>query len=333
MGAGVSGRPAVLVVHPLLDPGPSILASAGEVVAYPDAAPPTEQAIREAARGCRGIVSHVMDPIGGLVLSTPGLRAVANVGVGYDNIDVRAATGRGVLVTNTPGVLDETTADLAFALMMAAARRVVEGDRQVRDGRWRGWAIDHLLGQDVHGSVLGVVGMGRIGRAVARRGRGFGMRVVYCSRHRLPASREAELDATWMELTRLLGEADFVSLHVPLGPRTRHLIGAGELALMKPSAVLVNTARGPVVDEQALAGALRDRRIFAAGLDVYENEPRVHPGLVDLDNVVLAPHIGSGSVRTRARMCEVAARNMAAALSGERPPDLVNPEVLREVSR
>jgi glyoxylate reductase len=329
--AGDAGRPRVLVMHPLLDPGPRILAAATDAVSYPEGAPLTEEAIREAAAGCRGIVSQVMDPIGELVLSTPGLRAVANVAVGYDNVDVAAATRHGVLVTNTPGILDETTADLAFALLMAAARRVVEGDRQVRDGRWKSWAIDHLLGQDVHGAVLGVVGMGRIGRAVAGRGRGFGMRIVYSNRSRLPAEREAELDATWLPLPELLREADFVSLHVPLGPETRHLIGAAELAAMKPTAVLVNTARGPVVDEAALVGALREGRIFAAGLDVYEREPQVHPGLIELENVVLAPHIGSGSVRTRARMCEVAAENMVAAVTGRRPPNVVNPDVLQEV--
>jgi glyoxylate reductase len=320
--------PRVLVVHPVLDPAPWILGDACEVVSYPDGGLLTPEAIAEAAAGCGGIVSQVMDPIRGPVLETPGLRAVANVAVGYDNVDVAAATSRGVLVTNTPGVLDETTADLAFALLMAAGRRIVEGDRQVRAGCWDGWAIDHLLGQDLHGATLGVVGMGNIGEAVARRGSGFGMRVVYNNRRPVSSEVEERLGATFVDLGDLLREADFISLHVPLRPETRHLIGEPQLATMKPSAVLVNTARGPVVDEAALARALRERRIFAAGLDVYEEEPRVHPDLLDLDNVVLAPHIGSASVRTRSRMCAMAARNLVAALAGERPPNLVNPEAL-----
>jgi glyoxylate reductase len=321
-------RPRALVVHPLLDPAPWILGDACDAVPFPEESPLTPEAIAEAAAGCSGIVSQVMDPIRGPVLESQALRAVANVAVGYDNVDVAVATGRGVLVTNTPGVLDETTADLAFALLMAAGRRVVEGDREVRGGCWRGWAMDHLLGQDLHGATLGVVGMGSIGEAVARRGTGFGMRVLYNNRR--PASPEVEerLGATFVDLADLLREADFVSVHVPLRPETGHLIGERQLATMKPSAVLVNTARGPVVDEAALARALRERRIFAAGLDVYEDEPRVHPDLLELDNVVLAPHIGSASVRTRSRMCAVAARNLVAALGGERPPNLVNPEAL-----
>jgi glyoxylate reductase len=323
-----SGSPRVLVTHPLLDPAPWILEDACEVVPYPDGAPLTPEAIAKAAAGCCGIVSQVMDPIRGPVLEVPGLRVVANVAAGYDNVDVAGATSRGVLVTNTPGVLDETTADLAFALLMAAGRRVVEGDREVRSGVWAGWAIDHLLGQDVHGATLGVVGMGNIGQAVARRGSGFGMRVLYNNRRPVAAEVEEQLGATFVDLHDLLREADFVSVHVPFRQSTRHLIGERQLATMKPSAVLVNTARGAVVDEAALARALRERRIFGAGLDVYEDEPRVHADLLELDNVVLAPHIGSASVRTRSRMCAMAARNLVAALGGERPPNLVNAEAL-----
>jgi glyoxylate reductase len=315
-------------MHPLLDPAPWILAEACDLSAYPEGSPLQEAAISEAAEGCEGIVSQVMDPIGETVLTLLTLRAVANVAVGYDNIDLQAATRNGVMVTNTPGILDDTTADLAWALLMAAARQVVEGDRQVRDGRWPGWSIDHLLGQDVHGATLGLVGMGRIGQAVARRAQGFGMRVLYNNRRRLAEQEERQLNAAWVDLHDLLREADFVSVHVPLRPDTRHLIGPRELALMKPSAVLVNTARGPVVDEAALARALRERRIFAAGLDVYEREPAVHAELLGLDNVVLGPHIGSASFRTRSRMCATAARNMVSALTGQRPPNLLNPEVL-----
>jgi glyoxylate reductase len=250
------------------------------------------------------------------------------VAVGYDNIDLPAATRHGVMATNTPGVLTDTTADFAFALMMAAARRVAEGDRFLRAGRFHGWAIDMLLGQDVWGATLGLVGVGRIGGAVARRARGFGMRLLYTDAVSLPEDVERELGAARVDLATLLREADFVSLHVPLTPETRHLIGAPELARMKPTAVLVNTSRGPVVDEAALAGALRDGAIFAAGLDVFEREPEVHPGLLELDNVVLAPHIASGSVRTRSEMSAMAVRSLVAGLRGERPPNLLNPEVL-----
>jgi glyoxylate reductase len=211
---------------------------------------------------------------------------------------------------------------------MAAARRVAEGDRFVREGRFGGWAMDMLLGQDVWGATLGLVGVGRIGGAVARRARAFDMRVLYTDAVALPPEVERELGATRVELDELLREADFVSLHVPLTPDTHHLIGAAQLDRMKSSAVLVNTSRGPVVDEAALAQALRSRRIFAAGLDVFEHEPEVHPDLLRLDNVVLAPHIASGSVRTRSEMSALAVRNLLAGLSGERPPNLLNPEVL-----
>jgi glyoxylate reductase len=330
----VSGRLRVLRMHPILDPGPALLAEAGcEVIGYPEGEPPAADAIRAAleAAGCQGILSQVMDPVGEQVLSAPGLRIVANVAVGYDNVDVEAATRHRVMVTNTPGVLTETTADFAFALIMAAARRVAEGDRFLRAGRFRGWAIDMLLGQDLSGATLGLVGVGRIGSGVARRARGFEMRVLYTDAAPLPAEAERELGAARVELDTLLREADVVSLHVPLTPETHHLIGAAELARMKPSAVLVNTSRGPVVDEAALAEALREGRIFAAGLDVYEHEPEVHPALLELDRVVLTPHIASGSVRTRSEMSAIAVRNLLAGLRGERPPNLLNPDVLDRV--
>jgi glyoxylate reductase len=318
-------------MHPILDPGPALLAEAGcEVVPYPEGAPLTEAAIRDAVERCgsQGILSQVADPIGETVLSAPGLRIVANVAVGFDNIDVAAATRHGIMATHTPGVLTDTTADFAFALLMAAARRVAEGDRFLRAGRFEGWAIDMLLGQDVWGATLGLVGVGRVGGAVARRARAFDMRVLYTDAVALPAEVERELGATRVDLDTLLAEADFVSLHVPLTPETRHLIGAPQLARMKSTAVLVNTARGPVVDEAALVEALRAGRILGAGLDVYEREPEVHPGLLELQNVVLAPHIASGSVRTRSEMSALAVRNLLAGLRGERPPNLLNPEVL-----
>ena len=321
----------VLVMHPVLDPAPALLASAGcEIVDYPQGGPLTEDSIRAAVEGggCQGILSQVMDPLGDRVLGAPALRIVSNVAVGFDNIDLGAATRHGVMATHTPGVLNDTTADFAFALMMAAGRRVAEGDRFLRAGRFGGWAIDMLLGQDVWGATLGLVGVGRIGRAVGRRARGFDMRIVYTDAVPPPPEVERELDATRMDLPDLLAAADFVSLHVPLTPATHHLIGAAELARMKPTAVLVNTSRGPVVDEAALAQALRAGTIFAAGLDVYEREPHVHPDLLGLDNVVLAPHIASGSVRTRSEMSALAVRNLVAGLAGERPPNLLNPEVL-----
>ncbi|HXM55120.1 MAG TPA: D-glycerate dehydrogenase [Candidatus Dormibacteraeota bacterium] len=321
----------VLVMHPVLDPAPALLEESGcEILAYPEGKPLTEAAIREVVEtaGCQAILSQIMDPIRETVLSTPGLAIVANVAVGFDNIDVAAASRHGVMVTHTPGVLTDTTADCAFALMMAAARRVAEGDRFIRDGRFHGWAIDMLLGQDVWGATLGLVGVGRIGGAVARRARAFDMRILYTDAVALPADVERELGATRVELDALLAEADFVSLHVPLTPDTHHLIGAPQLARMKRTAVLVNTSRGPVVDEAALAAALQDGQIFAAGIDVFEREPEVHPDLLGLVNVVLTPHIASGSVRTRSEMCVLAVRNLLAGLAGERPPNLLNPDVL-----
>ena len=332
MSAGQA--PRVLLMHHVLDPAPTLLVKAqAEVVEYPKDGPLTEEAIRAAVEqnGCQGILSQVMDPIRETVLSAPGLRIVSNVAVGFDNIDLAAATRHGVMVTNTPGVLTDTTADFAFALMMAAARGVGEGDRFVREGKFRGWAIDMLLGQDVWGATLGLVGVGRIGGAVARRARGFDMRILYTDEVALSAEVERELGATRVDLTTLLHEADFLSLHVPLTAQTRHLISTHQLAQMKPTAVLVNTSRGPVVDEASLAEALRRRVIFAAGLDVFEHEPDVDPALLELDNVVLAPHIASGSVRTRSEMSAMAVRNLLAGLRGEPPPNLLNPEVLDRV--
>ncbi|MDQ6914547.1 MAG: D-glycerate dehydrogenase [Actinomycetota bacterium] len=321
-------RPRVLVLHPFLEPGPSLVGAQCDLVAYPAGDPLTDSAFAAAAAaaGCAGVLSQVMDPIGEALLATPGLRIVSNVAVGFNNIDLEAATRRGVLATNTPGVLDETTADFAWALLMAAARRVGEGERLMRSRAWKGWAIDQLLGQDVHGATLGVVGFGRIGRAVARRAGGFQMRVLYSDVQPAPPEVEAELGATHVPLEELLRESDFVTLHALLLPETTHLIGAPQFALMKPTAILVNAARGPIVDEPALVAALRSGEILGAGIDVYEAEPGVAAGLLELDNVVLAPHIASASVRTRSAMSEMAARNLLAGLAGERPPNLLNPE-------
>lgn len=279
-------------------------------------------------RGKQGVVSQLTDRFDATVIETlEGVRALCNVAVGFDNIDVPAATRKGILVTNTPDVLTDTTADFAFALLMAAARRVVEGHAFVHSGRWQKWHIDLLVGQDIHHSTLGIFGMGRIGQAMARRGAGFSMRLLYTDAVRAPETVEQALGLEFVTKEQLLRESDFVSLHVPLLAETRKLIGAAELRMMKPSAILVNTARGPVVDEAALAEALEQHVIAGAGLDVFEAEPKVHPLLLKLDNVVLAPHIASASIATRRRMSVMAAENVVAALHGRRPPNLVNTEL------
>jgi glyoxylate reductase len=252
------------------------------------------------------------------------LRAVSTVSVGYDNIDVAACTRHNVIVANTPGVLDETTADLAWVLLMAVARRVAEGDTWVRSGTWPGWAIDQLLGSDVWGKTLGIVGLGRIGRRVARRAQGFGMRILYAARTRATLEVEREANAQFATLDALLRESDFVSLHVPLTPETHHLISKQALAKMKTSAYLINTTRGPVVDEQALVDALENGRIAGAALDVFEREPDVEPGLRGRPNVVLTPHIGSATVETRTKMAVMAANNVVAVFEGRQPPSAVN---------
>ncbi len=324
-----AARPRILLMHPILDPGPAILAEAGEVVAYPANGPLDEASIRQAAEGCVGIVSQLMDPIRETVLSTPGLKIVSNVAVGFDNIDLDAATAHKVMVTNTPGVLDAATADFAFTLLMATARRIVEADSFTRQGRFRGWAIDMMLGADVFGATLGLIGAGRIGRGVAHRATGFNMRVLYYDPQPLPPDAEQQFAATRVDLGRLLAESDFVSVHVPLTPDTHHLLSTAQFAQMKNTAILINTSRGPVVDEAALVEALNAKKIAGAGLDVYEREPAVHPGLIQLPNVLLAPHIASGTVRTRSEMSAMAARNMATAVRGGRPPNLLNTEVKR----
>jgi len=322
-----AGRPRVLLMHPFLDPGPAILGEAAEVYTYPADRPLDEESIRQAVEGCVGVVSQLMDPIRELVLSTPGLKIVSNVAVGFDNIDIPAANAYNVMVTNTPGVLDDSTADFAFTLLMTTARRVVEGDHYLRAGRFRGWAIDMMLGTDVFGATLGIIGIGRIGRGLAHRAKGFNMRVLYYDPNPLSREDEISLGATRVELGRLLSESDFVSVHVPLLPETHHLLSTPQFEQMRRSAILVNTSRGPVVDEAALVEALNARKIAGAGLDVFEREPAVHPGLIQLPNVVLAPHIASATVRTRSEMSAMAARNMATAVRGGRPPNLVNPGV------
>lgn len=286
---------------------------------HPEDRPMSIEELTALASRVDGLITQLVDRVDAPLLSAaPRLRVVANYAVGFDNIDVKAARARGVVVTNTPDVLTDATADLAWGLLLAAARRVVEGDRLVRDGKFLGWAPLLHRGVDVAGKSLGLVGAGRIGSAVARRARGFNMRILYWGR-RSNTALEQESGARRVSLEELLTESDFVSLHVPLAPETRYLIDEKALARMKPTAVLVNTARGPVVDEAALVRALRERKIFAAGLDVFEKEPALTPGLAELPNVVLAPHAGSATFDTRDRMARLAAENVWAVLSG-RPP-------------
>jgi glyoxylate reductase len=288
--------------------------------------PPERSELLEAVRGANGILPTVTEKMDAEVMDTAGedLKVIANMAVGYDNVDVEAAKERGIVVTNTPEVLTETTADTAFMLLLAAARRLGEAERLLRSGGWDAWGPMQLLGPDVWGKKLGLVGLGRIGQAVARRSSGFQMELLYYDQYR-NESVEEELGARYLELDDLLRESDFVSIHTPLTQETRHLISERELDIMKPTSVLVNASRGPVVDEAALAEALENKRIFAAGLDVYEEEPEVHPKLLELENVVLAPHIGSASIETRDRMAALAAENLRAVLRGEQPKTPVEP--------
>jgi glyoxylate reductase len=300
-----------------------------EVSSHFEDAPMDRHQLSDRVASCHGLLCMIADTVDRSILEqAPDLKIVANYGVGYNNIDVKAASQRGILVTNTPGVLTNATADLAMALILAMGRRVVEGDRLVRQGRFRYWAPFHFLGCEISGKTLGIIGLGRIGRAVARRASGFEMPVVYYNRHRLDPDQEQALGVTYLPLEQLLAQADIVSLHVPLTPETHHLIGARELEGMKTGAYLINTARGPVVDEKALLAALQNKKIAGAGLDVYEDEPNLTPGLVDLDNVVLLPHVGSATFETRHRMAVMAVDNLLAGLAGQKPPNCVNPEIL-----
>ena len=276
-----------------------------------------------------GLLCLLTDTIDAEVLAgCPNLKVVSNMAVGYNNIDVGEATRRGILVTNTPGVLTETTADLTWALLLAVARRIGEGERMVRAGEWHGWGPLQVLGGEVNGKTLGLIGMGRIGQAVARRATGFNMKIIYYNRSKLDPALESELKATAVELDELIGSSDFVSVHAPYTKETHHLIDGEKLARMRPTAYLINTARGPMVEEAALVAALKNNRIAGAALDVYEQEPLLYPGLRELDNVVLAPHLGSATHQTRGEMSRLAATNLVMALRGERPLHLVNSVVL-----
>jgi glyoxylate reductase len=322
------GRARIFATWPMEDAARAVLDPVGAVETSPTEEELPEDELTRRLRDADAVIPMGAHRVSAAAIAAaPRLRVIAVAAVGYNLIDVGAATQRGIAVTNTPGVLTETTADLAWALMLAAARRVVECDRFVRAGRWKGVTWSLMLGDDVHGRTLGIMGFGRIGKAIARRGQGFGMRVLYHSRQ--PDPEAGALGAAYRAKADLLREADYLVLSVPLTPETRGLVGKAELALVKPTAILVNVARGPVVDEAALVDALRERRLAGAGLDVFEEEPRVHPGLLELDQVVLTPHIGSASRATRLAMATRAAENCLAALRGERPPNLVNPEAWR----
>jgi glyoxylate reductase len=319
----------VFITHPLYPDARNLLQSCCDCEFWSKPERPSRDEFLGRLKDKEALVCLLTERVADDVLRTaPKLRIVANVAVGYDNVDVPACTKRGVAVTNTPGVLDETTADFAWALMMAVARRLVEADQYVRAGNWKGWDFDQFCGTDVWGKTVGIVGFGRIGRAVARRAAGFGMKVIYHSRIRAAGDIEKELHAEYRDLNALLAEADFVTLHVPLNGDTRQMFDAPKLFRMKPTAFLINTSRGPVVDEAALVHALESRKIAGAGLDVFEQEPFVHPGL-KRPNVVLAPHLGSASNETRGKMALVAAQNIVALFQGQRPPNMLNPEVIK----
>ena len=323
-------KPRVFVTRIIPEGGQALIRAACDADVWPEELPPPRPALLDRVRGVDGLLCLLTDRIDGEVMDAagPGLRVISNHAVGYDNIDVAAATARGIPVGNTPGILTETTADFAFTLLMAAARRVVEGADYVRAGRWRTWGPMILLGHDIHGATLGLVGMGRIGQAMARRAAGFGMKVIYYDPYFDPAGGAAPGVERRDSLETLLAEADFISLHVPLTPDTHHLIDAWALAKAKPTAVLINTSRGPVVDTEALYDALAAGQIAYAALDVTDPEPLpADHKLVGLPNCLITPHIASASWATRTRMAVMAAENLLAGLRGERLPNCVNPEV------
>ena len=319
-------KPKVVVTREVFDDSLAYLAAHCEVIDNQADVPYTPDALATKLAGCEGLMCALTDKVdAALIARVPHLKAVANIAVGYNNIDVPACTARGIQVTNTPGVLDDSTADLAFALMLATARRVTEVEAYIRKGEWTGWKLKQWLGVDVHHATLGIIGMGRIGQAIAKRAAGFDMKVIYHNRTRVAPEIEARANAAYVSMDALLAQADFVVLQMPYSPETHHLIGASQLNKMKPSAILINSTRGGVVDDAALIDALKHGTIRAAGLDVFENEPKLNPAFLELKNVVLVPHIGSSTEATRRAMAMTAAKNLVAALRGERPPNLVNP--------
>jgi glyoxylate reductase len=322
-------RPKILATNALFEAAQKLLNARCDVEYWTTPGSIPREVLLKRIGDKDGLVCQLTDKVNQELLSAaPKLRIAATVSVGYDNIDVPACTKRGVVATNTPGVLDDTTADFAWALLMAVARRLVEGDAMIRAGEWTGWNLDQFRGTDVWGKTLGILGFGRIGQTVARRSQGFRMRVIYFNRSRVSPEIEKELNAGYVDLDTLFAQSDFLSLHVPLTQDTRHLINAGNLQKMKRTAFLINTSRGPVVDEAALASALQVGAIAGAALDVYEHEPQVSPALIALKNTVLAPHLGSNSLETRTKMAVMAATNVAEFFEGRRPPNALNPEAL-----
>ncbi len=324
------GEPRIVVTRRIPEPALELLSATSDLWVSPHDRPLTTDELHAAVAGADAVVTLLHDRVDGAFLDATGaqLRVVANVAVGYDNVDVPAATERGVLITNTPGVLTDATADLAFALILMVTRRLGEGERLVRAGERWSWSMFFLLGRGLAGKTLGIIGLGAIGQATARRALAFGMRAAYASPRRAPADVEDQLGAQYLPLDELLAGADVVSIHCPLRPETRHLIDAERLALMRPDAYQGNTSRGPIVDEAALVEALARGAIAGAGLDVYEREPDVHPGLRALENVVLLPHLGSATIETRTAMGTLAARNVIAVLNGEPLLTPVNLEAL-----
>jgi gluconate 2-dehydrogenase len=323
-------KPKVLVTREVFDETLEYLGQHCQIESNQQDVPldPGELARRLADKD--GVMCCLTDRVDATLLAdSPQLKVVANIAVGCNNIDLAACTARGIMATNTPGVLDDSTADLAWTLMLGAARRATELERRIRNGEWTGWRLKQWLGVDVHHATLGIFGMGRIGQAIAKRAAGFDMKVIYHNRNRVAPDIERRLNAAFVSKNELLQRADFVVLQVPYAPETHHMIGAAELKRMKPDAILINSTRGGVVDDAALIAALKGGVIRAAGLDVFENEPRLNPEFFELDNVVLMPHVGSSTEATRRAMAMTAARNVAAALTGTPPPNLLNPEARR----
>jgi len=323
-------KPKVYCTHALFDEARKILDANCDIQFWAETERPPRDEVLRRVKDREGLICLLTEKINDeLLRAAPKLRIVANVAVGFDNIDVDACTKRGVVATNTPGVLDETTADFAWTLLLAVARRLSEGEALARSGNWKGWNLDQLCGADIWGKTLGIVGFGRIGRAVARRALGFQMKVIYTDAVRAPEDVEKSVNAEFRDMNSLLAESDFVSLHVPLLPDTRALFDAPKFFRMKPTAFLINTSRGPVVDEAALVAALENKKIAGAALDVYENEPFIHPGL-KRPNVVLAPHLASASAETRSKMATMAANNVVALFKGQRPPNMLNPDIFKK---
>jgi glyoxylate reductase len=323
-------KPRVYCSHELFEDARKILDAACDVEYWTQTERPPREEVLRRVKDKEALVCLLTEKVNEeLLRAAPKLRIAANVAVGFDNIDVDACTKRGVVATNTPGVLDETTADFAWTLMMAVARRLGEGEQLARSGNWKGWNLDQLCGADVWGKTLGIVGFGRIGRAMARRALGFNMKVIYTDAVRAAEELERSVNATFVDMNTLLAESDFISLHVPLLAETRGLFDAPKFFRMKRTAFLINTSRGPVVDEAALVAALESKKIAGAALDVYENEPFIHPGL-KRPNVVLSPHLASASLETRTKMAVMAADNVVALFKGQMPPNMVNPSVLKK---